>query len=72
MKEAHASLVISVDLECPHCEENIDLMDLGELTEEGEMQSAIFTNDGWGIDNWNREILCPTCYQDIKITEVLW
>ena len=62
MHKAIATLNVSVEIECPHCENLIDLFDLDDMRDDGHLWEIIErwrVNNGW--KNVNEEITCPEC-----------
>ena len=57
---------ISCHVECPHCESYIDLFNVEELIDEGEIYFEL-CGDSWGTEDWDREIPCPDCKEPFKI-----
>ena len=60
-----AYLSWSLDVDCPHCKESVDLSDNDD---ENTVFSAIFNND-WG-NLKGHEVTCPHCAAEFKISEV--
>ena len=61
----NAQLSWSLDIECPHCEGDIDLADCDDDT---EFARAIFNNK-WA-DLKGAEVTCPHCQEEFLIDEV--
>lgn len=58
----------SLDIECPHCEENVDLVQYESDTGDNSIAGRIFTNQ-W--DKLNGMIIeCPYCRKDFTIDKV--
>lgn len=79
-EQAYATLNISLDVECPNCDNNIDLMtchddELGFLNEEGSISKRAFSDKAWsdGHKNFHLEgITCNECKTKFDVKEILW
>ena len=74
MKKTDAQINIQVNVDCPHCERFIDLLDAeiySKLNEDGHLYVRLF-GDKFGCDDFNEIIACPECKKDFKIESVLW
>ena len=68
-----AVLTICLDIECPECEEMIDLMDLA-MNEEGAISKQAVPSGDWSEphDNFSEQIECPKCSHDISVKRIAW
>lgn len=72
--KTEGQLNISINIECPHCEEDIDLLDdtmFPHLNEEGFLYVNVL-GDSWGCKDLNKKISCPDCKKEILIGEIHW
>lgn len=62
----------SLDCECPHCKEDLDLERLGECYPDhaAEISQAIFNNKWDDLEDY--EFPCPECDKDIVIKEIVY
>ena len=58
----------SLDIECPHCEKEIDLVDYESNSEDNYLSVKIFTNKWDEISGFLVE--CPHCHHDFQIDKV--
>lgn len=72
MKKAVGTLEVSTSIDCPHCEENVNLFDIESLTDEGYIYTKLLRNDGFGNDKLSIEVKCPECSKEFIVTEVTW
>lgn len=75
MKKIEAHLSIEINVECPHCEDYINLLDgnlFPHLNDEGTLFKQVFRNDGFGCNNLNEEITCPNCQKEFIVESVWW
>ena len=70
--KVNASLKIECNVECPHCDEYIDIYDIDAIDDEGNLSRQILKGQGFGCKNLNLEIECPECKQKFTIGEVEW
>ena len=57
-----------LDIECPHCKENIDLVDYESNTGVNFLSILIFNNKWGDISGYLVE--CPHCHNDFNIDKV--
>jgi DNA-directed RNA polymerase subunit RPC12/RpoP len=75
VKTVEASLRIELNVECPHCEAWIDLMDdCGDLNVEGFISRQAMPNGDWSEshDKFELDIDCPKCSKKIHIKQIAW
>jgi uncharacterized protein YbaR (Trm112 family) len=65
MKSSKVRLYFSLNIECPHCQSDIDL---AENEDDGEYSTPIFTNK-WN-DLKGELVCCPKCEKEFSIDEV--
>lgn len=71
MKKTNADIRIEINVECPHCEEYINLLELDEMVEEGYIYVRCFPDgEQWGCNGLNETIECPECKKDFIIEDV--
>lgn len=71
MKKTNADIGISINVECPYCEEYINLLELTEMTDDGYIYSACFRDDEkWGCNGFNEKIECPECKKEFMIENI--
>jgi len=71
MKKADADIYIQILVECPHCEESINLMNIEELKEDGYIYSQLLCGD-FGKENWEETVECPDCKKEFVVGNVVW
>lgn len=74
MKPVKAVLCMSVDIECPHCKHDFDLLDT-PANDEGGVYKQLLPDERWNIDpedRLNAEVACPECSEDVEIKGVIW
>ena len=72
MKEANASINLEINVNCIHCDEYIDLLELTEMTDDGFIYYACLGNEQWGCDDFNEEVECPQCKKYFKVKTIDW
>jgi C4-type Zn-finger protein len=65
--ESLALLSWSLNVECPHCEEDFDLQEF-DHEYDNRFADALF-NNRWEDVNGS-EVSCPTCNQEFTITKI--
>jgi len=68
MKTAIAFLDWSLDVDCPHCGENVDLVRLERDGGDNSIATRIFTNNWDALKGWDVE--CPNCKHDFTLDHV--
>lgn len=71
MKKADAVISIHIFVDCPYCENTIDLFDLQHLCDDGYIYSQLL-GENFGKSNWNEVIECPDCKENFIIENVEW
>ena len=70
-----ATLNISLDVECPHCGDDVDLMDsrLG-LNDDGGILNRACPNGVWAEEheNFQQDLHCPECGKHFIAEEIIW
>lgn len=72
MKKIDANISISILVECPYCENVIDLMNDQHLQDDGYIYNQLLNNEGFGKENWNEQIECNECGKEFIIENVWW
>jgi|TARA_Y100000310_G_scaffold127848_3_gene126992 phage FluMu protein Com len=70
MKEAMIHASFELWAECPHCKDNVDILDCPHNDQDGELLSPL-TNNKWGKME-GVEVECPECKKMFKIKEVVY
>ena len=74
MKKTDAQINIQVNVDCPHCERFIDLLDaeiFSNLNDDGHVYKKEL-GDTFGRDYFKEIVTFPECKKDFKIESVLW
>lgn len=71
MKKADAVIAIHVFVDCPYCENIIDLMNLQYLCDDGYIYSQLL-GESFGKENFNEVIECNECNQSFLVENVEW
>ncbi|MDV3508980.1 hypothetical protein CMU89_16990 [Elizabethkingia anophelis] len=73
MENAVASIYIQVNVNCPNCNEWIDLLDDSLDTEVEKSDIMIISfQDEWGCKDAEIEVKCPECEKKFIVTEIEW
>jgi hypothetical protein len=76
MKKVDATLSVTIDLECPHCDHSIDVFNDDEFDywkcEGGLHFDAFEARSNWGNDNLNKEVKCSSCHESFIIETIQW
>ena len=80
MRTTNASLCIQVLVECPHCEEAIDLMDEDTTNgtnhnEEGQVTSQTCPDTHWHVEHPKfsiEHVTCSECKNTFNVKELEW
>lgn len=72
MKEVDGTISISIMVECPYCENVMDLMDLTHLNDDGYIYNQLLSDDGFGKEDWNETIECDECKKEFIIKDVTY
>lgn len=67
MKQATAFLDYQLDVDCPHCNKTVDLVE-HELNGDRGISHCIFTNNWDALKGWDIE--CPHCNNDFQLEKV--
>jgi hypothetical protein len=69
-----AKLDIRLHVDCPECEEFIDLFDITGLNDEGELIDQVCPTGNWSDAHreFEIEVKCPACDQNFKVKGVEW
>lgn len=65
---AKALLSVRLWLDCPSCDEQLDLMNIDELNGEGEMWDLINNRDEWKDPGYIFD--CPKCDKHLVLKEL--
>ena len=58
----------SLDVECPHCEKEVDLVLYDSDSGDNSIAGLIFTNQWDELKGWMIE--CPYCHNDFHLSRV--
>jgi C4-type Zn-finger protein len=73
MKNATAEIHLSMNVECPHCEDDINLLELTELTDDGWIYNKTMPDDRtWGCEDFRYKLQCPSCKENFMIKDVIY
>ena len=71
-----ATLAIQLTIECPHCEDYIDLMgdNIENLNDEGYISKQCLPDGCWHTqhEEFDEKVECPFCEKEIHIKEIHW
>lgn len=73
-EKVKATLVMELNVECPHCEHTFDLFKT-ERNAEGWLYSQVLDDDRWKIDADDRietDTHCPECSAEFEVKGVIW
>lgn len=73
MKKVDCDLTVEVNIDCPHCDNVFDLLEIEGLNDGGWLYTKIFdSSGGWGCKNFNEVVDCPNCKKEIKVGDINW
>lgn len=67
-KKAIAFLEYSINVDCPHCEEDIDLVDMESNSGDHDISNLVFRGAWDSLINW--DIDCPHCKQAFQLEKL--
>lgn len=59
-------------VDCPECDEEIDLFQLSKFTDDGYIHRELMGNDEWGHKDWNESVCCPDCGKEFLIGRIVY
>jgi hypothetical protein len=72
-KTASATLNVTCDVQCPYCEDVMDLFDEVSLTDDGYIYKELMPpDDYWGKEDWGEIVQCVNCGEMFTVIEVMW
>lgn len=73
IKEISADLIIEVNVVCPHCDQDIDLMDQ-PINEEGFISKQALPDGAWHTEHekFSADIKCTNCLEKLKVRGLNW
>ena len=73
-KPIEASLSISLYVDCPHCDDYFDLMEIEGINDSGELTRQACPDGYWSDahDKFDEKINCPECMKEIHIKGIAW
>jgi len=75
METVRADLVIELNVECPECNSDIDLVRETGLNDEGQLLKETITDEAWERDPDDRldcAVKCPCCDTIFHVKGVNW
>lgn len=69
-KKIEAFIHLQILCDCPHCDEQVDLMEIQELTCEGMLHRVAFQEPFWGNEDANLEVECTECRKEFKVGRI--
>lgn len=70
MKKTNAELRLSIDVECPHCESDINLLEHNSMTDDGYIYNMALGDSHWGCKGFNENFNCPDCGNEFIIEDI--
>jgi len=73
MKVVEAQIDISINLECPYCNEYLDLLNhhhFQDLHDDGFIYDQALGANFFGCKDFNQKVSCPACGKKIKISKI--
>ena len=67
-KKAIAFIEYSINVDCPHCGEDIDLVDVESNSGDHDISHLVFTNEWDKLEGW--DIDCPHCKQSFQLEKL--
>ena len=74
-KTVSASLCIEVNVECPYCDEYLNLLNINGLNDEGEVMSQACPSEGLWCDAHKElevDFECPSCGKTVNVKGIDW
>jgi glutaredoxin len=68
MKQATAFLEYSINVDCPHCENDVDLLDVESNAGDNSISARVFTSEWDQLKGWPIE--CPHCHTDFELARL--
>lgn len=75
MGTVKADLVIELNVECPECQHNFDMLTDTRLNDEGDLLHQTIDDERWEIDPDERlecSPICPRCSAQFDVKGVNW
>lgn len=72
MKKEDAQIKVYIDVECPYCEETVDLLQITHLTDDGYIYGRALGNVQWGCESFDEKVECPDCKKDFIVQNINW
>jgi hypothetical protein len=75
MDKIEATISVTIDCECPFCEEYIDLCSIETINDDSFLMRQVFdtrNNKQIGHEDLDVEIDCPECGSSFNIGEICW
>jgi hypothetical protein len=78
--EIEGNLRVTAYIDCPSCDNIIDLFEDHHLVEDGWVYEILFDSDGFGCENFSgnykfsfgEDYVCPKCKKVLNITKIHW
>jgi hypothetical protein len=72
--ELEATLMISLNISCPECEEHIDLVSDTDLNDEGWILGEALPDGPWvyAHEKFECSLKCPECNVELNVKGIDW
>jgi len=73
-KKVSADLNIELNIECPSCDECINMFELNGMNDEGELYTASISEEAFTShhEEFNFDVECPNCEALFNVNELNW
>lgn len=68
LKRATAFLDYSIDTTCPHCNKDIDIVEMESNSGDHEISNKVFNNQWSSLEGWT--VTCPHCDLDFELEKL--
>jgi DNA-directed RNA polymerase subunit RPC12/RpoP len=65
-----AQIRLSIEVECPYCDEYIELLQVPRIADDGYIYSKAFGDNQWGCENFNEKITCTDCKKEFTVENI--
>lgn len=73
MEKVTGWLRISIDVECPHCKQCVDLTKINSLTDDGYIYKEVIEGkDALRCKYLDAKVNCPHCAEVFEVGEIFW
>ena len=70
MEKVTGRMSIEVNVECPHCERNVDLFSIQAMNDDAHLWCRLFGENQIGTDDLSEEIDCPKCHEPFMVGKI--